>query len=139
MFNRKAYSKKYREENREKLRAQEKQRYWNNLERERLRCRKTHEYDLTTQQKYQSLRTATEAKRRFTKRCATPNWLTPLQKQQINEVYQIARELSWLSEGSLEVDHIIPLKGKLVTGLHVPWNLQILPAAWNNAKGNKVT
>lgn len=68
------------------------------------------------------------------KRC--PKWLTKKQKTEIKEFYILAQELSWLSEESLEVDHIVPLRGRNVSGLHVPWNLQILPKTLNRQKRN---
>lgn len=37
-----------------------------------------------------------------------------------------------------EVDHIVPILGKFVSGLHVSWNLQVITAAENRAKGNRL-
>lgn len=78
------------------------------------------------------------ASRRALKAKATPKWLTEDHKQQIANFYSLAKELSWLSESPLEVDHIVPIKGKNVVGLHVPWNLQILPKTMNQQKGTKL-
>lgn len=66
----------------------------------------------------------------------TPPWLTESQLAEIEQFYELARELQWLSNKPLEVDHIVPLQGKNVSGLHVPWNLQILPQNLNRHKSN---
>lgn len=68
---------------------------------------------------------------------AAPKWLTKEQKLEIKSWYDARIECQWLSEEQLHVDHIIPLHGKNVCGLHVPWNLQILTASQNSKKGNK--
>jgi 5-methylcytosine-specific restriction endonuclease McrA len=78
------------------------------------------------------------AKRRGCRLQATPPWLTADHLAQIQEWYTIAQDLQWLSEEPLEVDHIVPLQGKNVCGLHVPWNLQILPKSQNRKKGNRL-
>lgn len=77
------------------------------------------------------------AQRKAAKLQQTPKWLTKTQLNEIEAFYILAKELQWLSEELLHVDHIVPLQGKNVSGLHVPWNLQILPASLNISKGNR--
>lgn len=75
----------------------------------------------------------------YTKRKATPSWLTKEQLRDIEEFYILAQELAWLNQDGkpFHVDHIIPLQGRDICGLHVPWNLQLLPENVNCSKGNK--
>lgn len=37
-----------------------------------------------------------------------------------------------------EVDHMVPIAGKNVCGLHVPWNLRVIPRLDNIRKSNKL-
>lgn len=68
----------------------------------------------------------------------TPKWLTVDQLNEIESYYILAKDLTWLNENErMEVDHIVPINGKNVSGLHVPWNLQILPKSFNGQKRNK--
>ena len=69
--------------------------------------------------------------RRARKLQATPKWLTESQKQQIKDLYLNCPK-------GYHVDHIVPLKGSKVSGLHVIWNLQWLPGIVNISKSNKV-
>ena len=75
---------------------------------------------------------------RASKLNATPTWLTKEQHKQIESVYWLAQLQSELTDTKYHVDHIVPLKGKTVCGLHVPWNLQVLEALDNISKGNRI-
>jgi len=72
-----------------------------------------------------------QAKRRASKTHATPKWLTEFDLDYIKSIYNQASYLG------LHVDHIVPLQGKNVSGLHVPWNLQLLTKSENSRKGNR--
>lgn len=82
-------------------------------------------------------RNAIQAKRRAKKIQATPAWLTKEQLEQILGFYTKAKRLEQETGIKHHVDHIVPLQGLNVSGLHVPWNLQILTAKENLKKSNK--
>jgi hypothetical protein len=94
---------------------------------------KKREWRLTNPGKY----AAYCAKRRAKKLLATPKWLTKEQYKEIEDIYIEAFKLTEETGIKHEVDHIEPLQGKDRSGLHVPWNLQILTKIENLSKGNK--
>jgi hypothetical protein len=68
---------------------------------------------------------------------ATPTWLTDLMLSEIKQLYKQRQELSESTGIEYHVDHIVPIQGENVCGLHVPWNLQIITAEENLKKSNK--
>jgi 5-methylcytosine-specific restriction endonuclease McrA len=77
---------------------------------------------------------AKDAKRRATKLQATTKW----GQEGVRAFYKKAKELQAMNLGTkYHVDHIVPLVGNNVCGLHNQFNLQILTASENWHKGNK--
>jgi hypothetical protein len=68
---------------------------------------------------------------------AMPPWLTKEQLDAIDQMYSCSKIMSKKFNVEYHVDHIVPLKGENICGLHVPWNLQLLEVGLNISKGNR--
>jgi len=78
------------------------------------------------------------SKRRATKKDAIPDWFDEDHSIKVTRMHELAAKLTSLTGERFEVDHIYPLKNDVCCGLHVWWNLQILPMVQNRSKGNKL-
>ena len=65
----------------------------------------------------------------------TPQWLTADDWATIRALYREAARLTRETGELHVVDHIVPKIGGIVTGLHVPWNLQVMHWRDNSRKG----
>jgi len=113
-------------------------------------ARKRLKYDLDPQKYYEAarrweknhpeqsraIRRGVSARRRAVDRRATPPWLTAKDRELMVFLYQEAVSLSEFTGIDFDVDHIVPLNGETVCGLHVPWNLRVIAASKNRSKGN---
>jgi hypothetical protein len=86
-------------------------------------------------EKYTALAVASVARR--AKR--VPKWNTSDDRWLMAQFYDVARLRTKATGVVWEVDHIIPLRGKAVSGLHVPSNLQVILKSENRAKRNFVS
>jgi hypothetical protein len=69
----------------------------------------------------------------------TPEWLNKAHKAEIEGFYMFCKIFSSYKtkkSDTFQVDHIVPIKGKQVSGLHVPWNLHVLTCRDNAQKSN---
>jgi hypothetical protein len=77
------------------------------------------------------------ARKRATKLHRIPKWLTVEDKWVIKEIYRLAKDRTKATGIEWQVDHVIPLRGKYVSGLHIPQNLRVIEKTQNLIKSNK--
>lgn len=150
--------RKYREDNLETVKLTEKKTYeknkvkklaaaklWTKKNEDKVKNHKRRYFQENKDMLYKSrnlyfinnpgIRTFWTAARKAAKLQATPSWANP---EKIKEIYKEAKRISEETKILHHVDHIIPLRGKSVSGLHVEWNLQIIPAVDNLKKSNRM-
>lgn len=77
---------------------------------------------------------ALKVKREADRLKATPLWVSALA---VELFYKSAREKSERTGDVWHVDHIVPLRSKLVCGLHCEFNLQVISGEENMRKSNR--
>ena len=127
-----ATAKKYRDSHERSDTAKQQTKEWiaKNKERQK-QNNKIYHQSKQGDPEYLAKRRHHEAMRRARRLQATPRWLSQLQLEEIKVIYRNCPV-------GYHVDHIMPLKGQILSGLHVPWNLQCLPGIVNKIKCNKV-
>lgn len=73
-------------------------------------------------------------RRRYHERLATPAWAD---RAAIRQLYLRAERLTRETGEQWVVDHIVPLRGGIVCGLHVHWNMRVIHWVENAEKGNR--
>lgn len=77
---------------------------------------------------------AAKARRRAIETYACPAWAD---MEAMRAIYKECLRVTQETGITHHVDHVVPLRGELVCGLHVPSNLQVIPAIDNFVKSNK--
>ena len=126
---RKVETRKRYEENKDKISEQCKKYYSKNKDNIRKYLKNYREANLDAHN-------SRTAKYRADKLKRTPKWLDE-EEFFIKEAYELAKLRERCTGIKWHVDHEIPLRGKNVSGLHVPQNIKVIPAKQNLEKSNK--
>lgn len=124
------YTRKYKQKNREIVLQRSKKYVVENPEKRKETMR-------LYRQRTRPLQLSYARKRQAAKLQRTPKWLAENDFWMMQEAYHLAELRTKLFNFTWHVDHIIPLRGKLVSGLHTPYNLQVIPGKDNVSKANR--
>jgi hypothetical protein len=80
---------------------------------------------------------AARTKRELSKIQRTPSWVDSDERWMIEQAYTLAALRKKMFGFDWHVDHVLPLQGKYVSGLHTITNLQVIPAVENIQKSNR--
>jgi 2,4-dienoyl-CoA reductase-like NADH-dependent reductase (Old Yellow Enzyme family) len=155
--------KKYRLKNAEKIKAHDRLRPRRSVSQEKIKAQKKRHYEKHKDAIAKKLKvyrdnhkdkkkayfkeyktkhavkvSAWNAKRRAAKIQRTPLWLTTEELWLIEQAYELAALRTKTFGFDWHVDHVLPLQGKTVSGLHVPINVQVIPGSENAKKGNRI-
>jgi len=146
---RRASQKRYAEKNKDKVAAAIKK--WNSENKDKLLIAAKNYYDRNKDNKEFKEKNAKKtrewfkkhpnkvleqsSRKRATKLNRTPLWLSDADLFEIECIYIYAKSLNNIGL-NYHVDHVIPLRGKTVSGLHIGSNLQVIPAMENLTKSN---
>lgn len=79
-----------------------------------------------------------KARRRARLLQATPKWYDAFDDFVLSEAYDLCKLRESITGTKWEVDHVVPLQGKTVSGLHWHKNWEVIPRYNNRSKGNRI-
>lgn len=137
---------KWCERNRDRVRELKRSHYANNVSARQKQAARSRRWMENNREKYRASsanwrrnnlsRVAANQQRRRAKLLQrTAKWAD---NEKILRFYVLARELTEQTGIPHEVDHIYPLQGELVSGLHVETNLRVIPKSENRSKGSSL-
>ena len=124
-------NKNWSSQNKDRIKSRMKDYYLENAEEFKLYRKEHYKNNKAAYLHYSKMRKLRIAK-------ASPPWLTQQMIDDIKNIYLESRKITDQSGILHEVDHIVPLNGESVCGLHVPWNLRIITKDENISKFNSL-